>query len=310
MSITYLITGGSGFIGSCIVKKLLQISSTANIKIYDINTNNIINSTRIEIIKGDILDLENLKIHTNDIDVLIHCAAICGIDTIKKDPLKTIEINFKGTENVLKCSKFHNIDKTILFSTSEVYGKYCIGYDEDSKVEVEPININERSIYQISKLLGETYGYIYHKMFGLNITSIRPFNIYGPGQIGEGAIKIFIENAIKDENIYINGSGKIIRSWCYVDDIVSCVLKAINKCNKYNIYNVGNSSNIISIKDLAKKIIKLSNSKSKIIHRNALNDDVLMRFPSTEKAEKILDYIPLISLDEGLKKTIDYYKNN
>ena len=96
MSITYLNN-------YCIVKKLLQLSSTANIKIYDINTNNIINSTRIEIIKGDILDLENLKTHTNDIDVLIHCAAICGIDTIKKDPFKNY-INFKGTENVLKCS--------------------------------------------------------------------------------------------------------------------------------------------------------------------------------------------------------------
>ena len=280
----YLITGGTGFIGSCIVKKLLELSSTVNIKIYDINTNSSIQSTQVELIKGDILDLENLKKHTNNIDVLIHCAAICGIDTIKKDPLKTIEINFKGTENILKCSKFHNIAKTILFSTSEVYGKYCIGYNEDCKVEVEPINVNERSIYQISKLLGETYGYIYHKMFGLNITAIRPFNIYGPGQIGEGAIKIFIENAIKNENIYINGSGKIIRSWCYVDDIVNCVLQAINKCEKYNIYNVGNSTNIISIKDLAKKIIKLANSKSKIIYREALNDDVLMRFPFYRKS--------------------------
>jgi nucleoside-diphosphate-sugar epimerase len=306
----YLITGGSGFIGSFIVKKLLQLSSTTKIKIYDINPTISIEDSRIEIIKGDVLDKEKLIKNTCDVNVIIHCAAICGIDTIKKNPLKTIDINFKGTENVLECSKIHNIKKTILFSTSEVYGKYCIGYNEDCKVEVNPININERSIYQISKLLGETYGYIYHKMFGLDITVIRPFNIYGPGQIGEGAIKNFVDSAIKNENIYINGSGKIIRSWCYVDDIVDCVMKAIDKCHQYNIYNVGNSNNIISIKNLAIKIIKLAKSESKIIYREALMDDILIRFPCTEKAENQLNYTPLTNLEEGLKKTITYCKNN
>jgi dTDP-glucose 4,6-dehydratase len=307
----YFITGGTGFIGSNIVEKILSFNNNDTIIVYDLNINkNIIKNNRIEYRCGDILDTEYLNNSLKNIDVVIHCAAICGINSVCNNSLKTNKINFNGTENVLECCKNNNVNKIILFSTSEIYGKYCIGYTEVNEINIIPVSINKRSIYQIGKLLCETYGYLYSDSYNMNISIIRPFNIYGPRQIGDGAIKKFIINSLKNEPIIINGDGSNIRSWCYIDDLVNSVISVIDKTKNFNIYNIGNSGNIITIKSLAEQIINLTNSSSKIIYTDKLNDDVILRFPNTEKASKELNYEAKTSLIDGLIKTIDYYKKN
>ena len=300
-----LITGGSGFIGSHLVNKI-QGTDKYNIIIYDIKDYDC-QLENVNFINGDILDLKKLVEHTNNIDIIIHCAAICGINKIKENPKLTLHVNYKGTENILKCAKQNNIKNLILFSTSEIYGKYCIGYDELESVRVERICDNQRSIYQISKLLDETVSWLYHNELNNNITIIRPFKIYGPGQIGDGAIKNFVINALQNKDININGDGSILRSWCYVEDIVNYVEKCLDRFDGYKIYNIGNND-ILSIKQLALKIIKLCNSESKIIYKEKMNDDVLIRFPNVSQAETDLDYSCKVSLDDGIKKTIDYFR--
>lgn len=296
------ITGGSGFIGSNIIKKLID---NYNISNYDLVNNNINN--KVNYIYGDILDKQKLLESTKKTDIIIHCAAICGINKIKKNPKLTLDTNYKGTENVLECVKKHNIKNVLLFSTSEIYGKYCIGYDELKSINIEKISDNERSIYQISKLLDETIAWLYYKELSNNITIVRPFNIYGPNQKGDGAIKNFIVNSLKNEDININGDGSILRSWCFIDDLVNYITKCIETFSGYKIYNIGNND-IISIKQLAYKIKKQCNSSSKIKFKEKLNDDVIIRFPNVNKAEQELNYSCKVTLEEGIERTIDYFR--
>lgn len=308
--VNYFITGGNGFIGSNIAKKLISLNNIVTIYDYDVSKN-IINDTRVNYIQGNILNISQLNdtIKVIDVDIVIHCAAICGINAIHNDTLMTHEVNCNGTENVLKCCSKNNINNVILFSTSEIYGKYCIGYDELNNIDIIPVNINERSIYQISKLLCETYGYLYSEKYNMNVTVLRPFNVYGPNQIGDGAVKNFIMNSLNNEPIIITGDGSNVRSWCYIDDIVNATVLSCSNFDGFKIFNIGNSENIITIKSLAEKIITLTQSSSIINYTNNLENDVIIRFPNTTNAKFHLNYVAQTSLDDGLIKTINFFKH-
>ena len=151
--------------------------------------------------------------------------------------------------------------------------------------------------------------YSYFKEKGFPSVSIRPFNIYGPGQIGEGAIQIFIKNVVKNKNIEIHGDGDQIRSWCYISDMIDGIMLTLeNKKAVGEIYNIGNPKGTITINSLAEKIVFLCKSKSKIRYIPKNYVDVELRIPSIEKAEIQLGFKPKVSLDEGIIKTYNWYK--
>ena len=140
---------------------------------------------------------------------------------------------------------------------------------------------------------------------------MRPFNIYGSGQTGDSAMLKFITNALKNEDINIYGDGNQIRAWCYIDDFVDCVIKIIN--NKKAIgqsFNIGNSKAIMTIYGLAQTVCRVLNSKSNILFQPPLSADVELRIPSTEKAKKILNFKAKIDIDEGIKLTSEWVKEN
>jgi len=142
----------------------------------------------------------------------------------------------------------------------------------------------------------------------LPTVTVRPFNVYGPGQTGEGAIQIFIKKALNSEDIYINGDGTQIRAWCYVDDFVDCLLRCIEDPKAIGeSFNLGNSRAIITILGLAQTVCRVLNSKSKILFRDQLSADIELRIPSVEKAEKILGFKAKVDLDEGIKSTAEYF---
>ena len=308
------ITGGAGFIGTTLAKKLV---ANNKIVIYDNFHRNALKNTDLEshpnikVISGDVLDSVCLKKNIKGADIVIHMAAIAGIDTVIKSPVTTMKVNMLGTYNILEASMtLKHLKRFIDFSTSEVFGTYAYKSEEKDSTNLRPVG-EARWVYATSKIAGEHLAHSYHKEFGLPTIAIRPFNVYGPGQVGEGAIHIFIKKAINNQTIEIHGDGDQIRSWCYVDDMVDAILLCLIKDEAVGeVFNIGNPKGTVTILSLAEKIKYLANSKSKIIHIPKGYVDVELRIPSIEKAKTILGFNPQIDLDEGIKKTIEWYRRN
>ncbi|HRE41845.1 MAG TPA: NAD-dependent epimerase/dehydratase family protein [Ignavibacteria bacterium] len=311
-----LLTGGAGFIGSTLVEKLFKNN---DVLIYDNFSRNSlqykkIDLSKIKIVQGDILDFELLRKTCEDFkpQIVIHLAAIAGIDTVILNPIRTMEVIVLGTFNVLKALQKYSskLERVIDFSTSEVLGSYAYKSTEKSNTNLAPVG-EARWTYSISKVAGEHLLHSYYKVHGYPSVTIRPFNIYGPGQIGEGAIQIFIKNAIKNKPIEIHGDGDQIRSWCYVDDMINAIFLCLtNKKSVGEIFNIGNPKGTITISSLAEKIVRLCDSKSKIKYIPKNYVDVELRIPSIEKAQRLLGFEPKTDLNQGIIKTYKWYKTN
>ncbi|MEO8210639.1 MAG: NAD-dependent epimerase/dehydratase family protein [bacterium] len=311
-----LLTGGAGFIGSTLASKLIDENE---ILIYDNFSrdslkNKNIKSGNLKIVKGDVLDYDLLKSSCEDFkpEIVIHLAAIAGIDTVIINPVKTMEVNINGTLNILKALQKNSdrLERFLDFSTSEVLGAYAYKSNEKSHTNFEPVG-EARWTYSISKVAGEHLVHSFFKQYKYPTVTIRPFNIYGPGQVGEGAIQIFIKNVVMKKNIEIHGDGDQIRSWCYIDDMVDGIELCLTNRNAVGeIVNIGNPKGTITISSLAEKIITLCKSKSKIIYIPKNYVDVELRIPSIEKAKELLGFFPKIDLNEGIIRTYEWYKKN
>jgi dTDP-glucose 4,6-dehydratase len=306
-----LITGGAGFIGTKLCEKLAEDNE---ILVYDnFWRNSLKNSkvlSKVKIIKGDILEYSKLTITIEHFkpNIVIHLAAIAGVDTVIKYPIKTLQINIIGTYNLFEAVKGLKLDRFLNFSTSEIFGSYAYKVDDDAQSSLATVG-EARWTYSVSKLSGEHFAYAYHKEYGVPIVNIRPFNVYGPGQVGEGAIHTFVARALKNEDLIIHGDGDQIRSWCYIDDFIDGVLLCIKKEEAIGrAFNIGNPKGTTTIVMLAKLIKSLANSNSRIVYVPKPYVDVELRIPSIEKAKKILGYNPKVDLEDGIKRTIEWYR--
>lgn len=311
-----LLTGGAGFIGT---KLCMLLSDENEILIYDNLTRNSIKDTnllkdkKVQLVCGDVLDYENLKRVVDDFNpqIVVHMAAIAGIDTVIKSPINTMNVNLIGTFNILKSLKnrIDNIERFLDFSTSEVFGTYAYKVNEMSTTNLGPVG-EARWTYQVSKIASEHLAHSFFKEYNLPVVSVRPFNVYGPGQVGEGAIHVFVKKAINNEQIQIHGEGDQIRSWCYIDDFIDGILLCLQKEEAIgHSLNIGNPRGTITINHLAELIVLLSKSKSEIIHIPKNYVDVDIRIPSIDKARELLKYEPKVDLKEGILKTVDWYKS-
>ncbi|MBN2454684.1 NAD-dependent epimerase/dehydratase family protein [Candidatus Woesearchaeota archaeon] len=309
-----LITGGAGFIGTNIAASMLD---RHEIVAYDNITRNALKHFRevydhknFRLVTADVLDREKLASEMEGSDVVMHLAAIAGVSNYFKQPVKTMQVNFLGTLSALEAAKKAEPKLFINMSTSETYGVVADHVKETDNTSQGPAG-ELRFTYSVSKLAGEHLCFAYHKQYGLPVVSLRPFNIYGPGQVGEGAIQRFVTAALKNESISITGDGSQVRSWCYITDLVRAVQKVLdNKSAIGNLFNIGNADTEITIKELADKIIKLSSSKSKTKFVEGMGADVIYRVPNVEKAKKLLGWSPEVGLDEGIRKSIDWYDKN
>ena len=212
---------------------------------------------------------------------------------------------------MLEAAKENNVtDRLIDFSTSEVFGSMAFKSSETDSTVAGSAG-EARWTYAVSKLAGEHLAHAYYKQFNLPCVTVRPFNVYGPGQTGEGAIQIFIKKALKNETISIDGDGNQIRAWCYVDDFVDCIMECIeNPVAIGESFNIGNARAVITILGLANTVCRVLNSSSKIIHEPPLSADIAIRIPSVEKIEQKLGIKAKVDLEEGILKTADWMKNN
>jgi UDP-glucose 4-epimerase len=291
------ITGGAGFIGSSLAGRLINKNQVV---IYDNLTRNSLKNKRyqnhpnLELVVGDILDYEKLSTAMSGADIVVHCAAIAGIDTVIKSPVTTMRVNLIGSANVLEAAaNLSRCDRVVCFSTSEVFGQHAFGSTETDNTVVGKVG-EARWTYAISKAAEEHLAIAYYNEKWLPTTVLRPFNVYGPGQVGEGALRTFIQQAINDEAIEIHGDGTQIRAWCYIDDMVDGLLLAmIHPKAVGESFNIGNQKAVVTIYGLANTVVRVLKSKSPIVFNR----------------KKHLGFEAKVDLDEGIIHTAEYYRS-
>jgi len=310
---TIFITGGAGFIANTLIKHYI---ATNKIVVYDnfhrdtLSSSDVSNHQNLKVIKGDVLGYDFLKESMKGADIVVHAAGIAGIDTVIKDPVKTMRVNMIGTSNALEAARENGVtDRFIDFSTSEIFGSMAYKSTEADNT-VSGSAGEARWVYAVSKLAGEHLAHAYYKQYNLPAVTVRPFNVYGPGQTGEGAMQIFIKKALQNEDIYINGDGSQIRAWCFVDDFVDCLIRCIENPNAIGeSFNLGNARAIMTTLGLAQTVCRVLKSNSKILFKPALSADIEMRIPSVTKTEEVLGFKAKVDLEEGILKTAEYFKS-
>jgi nucleoside-diphosphate-sugar epimerase len=244
------------------------------------------------------------------VQIVLHLAAIAGVDTVLKMPVTTMRVALFGSYNVLDAAvAAGSVERLVDFSTSEVFGTYAYKVNEQDVTTLGAVG-EARWTYAVSKLASEHLTHNYFVQYGLPALSIRPFNIYGPGQVGEGAIHRFIVKALAGEPLQIHTAGAQIRAWCYVDDIVDAVLLSLEKKEAVGqAFDVGNARSVCTIYDLARSIVRISGSRSPIEFIDWPHADIDLRVPNIDKARKLLGFAPKVDLEEGLERTIASYRH-
>ncbi len=306
-----LITGGGGFIGSFLTEAFYKDNK---ITLFDNGRRNSFQflpesiKEKVSFIKGDIREVEAVKKAVKNKDIIIHLAAIAGASFYETDPLLTLEVNLFGTANLLKVLSNISVERIITFSTSEVYGPSAVNVSEYDPTCIGPVSEGRWS-YAISKVASDHLARAYFKKYGLPVNMVRPFNIYGPRQVGEGAISNMLTSAIKTGKVYVTGDGSQKRAWCYISDMVRAIELMLKKNTFGECFNIGNPRAYATMLELAKKIQKLVKG-AEIIFTKGRKVEVLDRKPNIAKANESLGFTPEKGLDEGLKLTFDWWEKN
>ena len=303
-----LITGGTGFIGNHLCRRLLQeghyiICLDNNFTGSMENIQDLIQHPKFEFIRHDITESILLEV-----DQIYHLACPASPKAYQYNAIKTIKTNILGTMNALGIAK-RTKARILLTSTSEVYGDPEISPQvEEYWGNVNPIGI--RSCYDEGKRVAETLMMEYYRNHNVDIRIARIFNTYGPNMDKNDGrvVSNFINQCLENKDITIYGDGLQTRSFCYVDDTVNGLIKLMNQNNTIGPINIGNPYEL-TIKELALILLEKIETKSKIIYEDLPSDDPMKRQPCIEKAKKYLNWEPKIGLDEGLDKTIEYFSN-
>ena len=292
-----LITGGRGFIGSALAERL---SLDNDVTCFDISSGK------------DILDKRRVASTVTGSQIIIHAAARVGVSEVLADTIATLQVNYTGTANVLQSALTDTtcLERIVCFSTSEIFG---VGADKVAEhgTPVFPDATDPRWCYGIGKLAAEHLALGYYHKYGLPITIVRPFNVFGEGRTGNHVLLHFITSALKGEDLVVYGNGLQVRAWCHIDDFCDAVMamldtrEAIGKA-----FNIGNPENAITVRDLAAKVIRLCQSRSKLVFRPLPFTDIPVRIPDIGLARSVLGFYPKVELEEGLERTTEWVKAN
>lgn len=306
------ITGGAGFIGAVLVGALVERN---RITVFDNFSRNALQACsyaehpNLTVIRGDVREFSEVEKGIRNADYIIHCAGIAGIDTVGLKPTRTLQVNMIGSFNVLEAAaRVGRAKRVVCFSTSEVFGGMAFSSSERDRSVIGAVG-EARWTYAVSKLAEEHMAIAYYKERGVPSTVLRPFNIYGPGQVGEGALKRFVQQALRNEPITIYGDGTQIRAWCYVDDMVDSVLRCLENDRAIGeSFNIGNARSVETIFGLANTVIRVLKSHSEIRFAPAPSADIELRIPCVCKAKEVLDFEAKVGLEDGILRTARYYR--
>jgi len=309
-----LITGGAGFIGTTLAKLLVEDNHLIlfdNLKNDAIAQTDLVDHPNVTFINGDILDTGALRKAADGVNVIVHMAAIAGVDAVLASPVRSMRVNLIGAANVVDVAaeNLATLERFVDFSTSEVFGRHAYKVEETHEMSGGSVG-EARWTYAVSKLAAEYYAHSYYDEMQLPVVVIRPFNIYGPNQVGVGAIHSFMTRALRGDDLIIHGDGAQIRAWCYIDDIVDSVMRVLENDDAVgHAFNIGNPRSVCTTYDLALRIKKLTGSESNIVFAPIAYSDVEIRIPDIGKARSVLNWEPEVDLDEGLELTRVWYES-
>lgn len=316
----FLITGGAGFIGSSLSEELIKQGNKViaidnfcdfyNSKIKEYNIKKLLGNKNFKLYRKDIRDRQALKeiFDENNIDIVMHLAAMAGVRPSIENPILYQEVNCMGTQNILETMKEHNVKNLVMASSSSVYGN-CkeIPFREDMVVDFAI------SPYAATKKANEVMTHVYHKLFDMNVIMLRFFTVYGPKQRPDLAINKFTRLMLNNEEIPMFGDGTTSRDYTYIDDIVDGIIKSCNYVlenkNVYEILNIGNSSPT-SLKEMINTIAKVLEVEPKIKQLPMQPGDVDRTYADISKAKELIGYNPKTSFKEGIEKFVKWYKIN
>lgn len=295
-----LITGGAGFIGSNLTKRLVKEGHTVVVLDSLLRGNKLDSETfnKITFIKADVRDFESVLDASKGCDLIFHFAAVLGVDIVADNPVETMDVEVIGTRNVVQAAEVNNIKKIMYASTSGIYGHSAIENALTEEVLVDP-----RTSYAMAKRYNEIYLASHHEEKGLNVVSLRFFNVYGFNQDTRMVVPLFFEQAIANEPITVFGTGKQTRDFTYIDDVIESCVRLMDLKGSH-IVNIANEAEWC-IDDLAKEIIAVTNSTSEIkfieAPKKRYDYEVERRVGSSDKLKKLTNYKPLTALRDGLK---------
>lgn len=297
-------TGGSGFVGSALARRF---ASANDVRVLDlgIHGQGRLNVEGVQTILGDVRDPEIVADFVRDADLVIHLASIAGVTSVMSKPVTTIETILQGAQNVLRAAAGESrIKRVIVFSTSEVAGRFAYNVGEDATLSGARAG-EMRWTYAVAKLASEFHAAAFHIEHEVPTVCLRPFNIYGPGQLGSGAVREFAKRAITGETLSVRGEGAQIRAWCYIEDVVDAVeLCCLRDRAVGQVFNVGNPRSVVTVAELAKLVIRLAESESTIEFVPNPEVDVELRIPDISRAREMLGFEPKVDLEEGIGRTL------
>ena len=305
----YLVTGGAGFIGSNLVGELVKRREKVRV-IDNFSTGKKKNIQeflpKIELVRGDIRNLDAVREVVEGVDFVLHEAALASVARSIKDPLATTKSNINGTLNVLVAAKEAKVKRVIYASSSSVYG------DSPSLPKKEEMIPNPLSPYAVSKLSGEYYCQVFCRVYGLETVVLRYFNVFGPRQdpLSQYAAVIprFIKALLDGKSPSIYGDGEQSRDFTFVENVVEASILACGKENiAGEIFNIGGGKRT-TVNRLAKLISRLLNKKAEPTHTDSRPGDVRHSLADIGKAQRLLNYQPKVDLEEGLRRTLRWYK--
>src|ERR671929_953337 len=307
------VTGGAGFIATTLARRLVddnEIVALDNLHRDALTGTDLAEHPNLTFVQGDVLDAALVRDLARGATHVVHCAAIAGVDTVLESPVRTMRVNLIGTYNVLEAAvaTIETVERLVDFSTSEVFGTHAYNVREGHVSTIGSVG-EARWTYAVSKLAGEHMAHAYHDELGLPTVTVRPFNVYGPGQIGGGAIRAFIEAALAGRDLVIHGDGSQIRAWCFVDDMVDAILLCLERPEAVGqSFNIGNTRSTVTIYDLAQRVKRLTGCPGEIVFEPVRYTDVELRIPNVDKARDLLGFEARVDLDDGLARTIAWYR--
>ena len=296
-----LVTGGAGFIGSNLVKRLVEDSHEVIVLDNLLRGNKIDHDVfpKITFLNNDIRDQQAVEKASKGCEAVFHLAAILGVDIVADNPVETMDVETIGMRNVVNASLNNGVRKILYASTSGIYGHSAMERSVDEKIMVDP-----RTSYAMAKRYNEIYLSALNEEKGIQSIALRFFNVYGHNQDNRMVIPRFFEQALKGDPITVFSKGLQTRDFTFIDDTIESCVRLMNKEVNYEIFNIANE-NEFSIIDLAKKIKQITNSSSEIIFIEAPDKrydyEVERRVGSSQKLFDHVKYRPGTSLEEGLK---------
>jgi UDP-glucose 4-epimerase len=303
----FIVTGGAGFIGSNLVEGLVELGDVTIID--DLSSGNLDNlghllkRDEVSLERLSVTDLEVMKPHFEDIDCVFHLAAVSNISSSVADPLRTNEVNVKGTLNVLLAARDSGVKKVVFTSSASVYG------DTEEVPTTENALPDPLSPYAVTKLAGEHYCNVFSDLYGLETTSLRPFNVYGPRQDPNsqyaGVIPLFIRSLLEGEAPMIDGDGEQTRDFVYIKDVVRAFIQAKDHRAK-GAYNIAGGKGI-SVNELFREVSSIIGVDVEPLHGEPRPGDVRHSTADITRAKKFLEYEPEYDLRRGLEETIEWF---